>query len=78
MENIILSKDLFTEDELAAYWGVKRKTLQKWRSLGIGPIYIKIGARAVYPKEAVQEYEQARIFAGCGKRIQIKGAEDDK
>ena len=40
--------------------------------------YIKIGARAVYPKEAVQEYEQARIFAGCGKRIQIKGAEDDK
>lgn len=78
MENIILSEDRFTEEELAAYWGVRKRTLQKWRSLGIGPIYIKIGAKAVYPKDAVKEYEQARVFAGCGKRIEIKGAKDDK
>ena len=78
MEKVILDQRRFTEEELSKYWGVKRKTLQKWRTMGIGPSYVKLGARVVYPYEYVAAFERSRIFAGSGQRIEYKGAKDDK
>lgn len=69
MENILSKKPRLTEPELSEYWGVKRKTLQKWRSLGVGPTYIKIGARVIYPRESVIWFERERLFRGSGTRI---------
>jgi hypothetical protein len=68
-ETIFAKRIRITETELAEYWGVKKKTLQNWRSAGIGPMYIKIGSRVIYTKDAVLEYEQTRTFRGPGERV---------
>lgn len=62
-------KDRMSEDELAIYWGISKHTLQKWRSMGQGPVYIKIGGRVIYPKEYIWEYERTRLFRGSAHRI---------
>ncbi|MBO4480883.1 MAG: helix-turn-helix domain-containing protein [Alphaproteobacteria bacterium] len=72
MEDILKTHTRLTESELSKYWGIKRNTLQKWRSLGIGPIYIKLGAKVIYPREAIIAYEQERMFSGSGKKAKIK------
>lgn len=44
--------------ELAAWLGISRKTLQKWRSLGMGPPYLKFGTKVVYRAEDIEAYIQ--------------------
>ena len=79
MEDILKTHTRLTESELSEYWGVKKNTLQKWRSLGIGPIYIKRGAKVIYPREAIIAYEQERMFSGSGKKAKLKlEAHNDK
>jgi hypothetical protein len=68
-ENILTKRFRLSEKELANYWGVTRNTLQKWRSNKCGPAYIKIGAKVIYTREAIIEYEQGRMFRGTGERI---------
>lgn len=59
----ILSKDEYmTERALAEMWGLKRNTLQKWRSLGVGPKFLKRVGRIVYRKQDIAEFEQNNIF----------------
>ena len=58
----ILSKDEYmTERALAEMWGLKRNTLQKWRSLGVGPKFLKRVGRIVYRKQDIAEFEQNNI-----------------
>ena len=65
----------FTEEELSKYWQIKRGTLQKWRSLGIGPIYIKIGGKVFYRVEAIVEFEKSRTFRSPFESAQSAGGE---
>lgn len=52
----------FTEKELAARWRITTRTLQGWRSRGIGPRFIRIGERSIlYTAEDVARYEAANI-----------------
>lgn len=44
--------------ELAQRLGISRKTLQKWRSLGMGPPYLKLGSKVVYRAEDIEAYIQ--------------------
>lgn len=46
----------FNDQELADHLGISCKTLQKWRSLGLGPDYLKLGAKVVYRIEDVNAY----------------------
>jgi len=32
------------------------RTLERWRSLGIGPRFVKVGRRVLYTDEAIREY----------------------
>jgi hypothetical protein len=43
--------------ELALRWNMSPRTLERWRWLGQGPRYLKIGGRVRYPVEAVETYE---------------------
>jgi excisionase family DNA binding protein len=38
---------LLTQDEAAEYLRVSPRTLERWRLLGIGPRYVKLGGRKV-------------------------------
>lgn len=46
---------------LARRWNVSPRTLERWRWLGIGPRYLKIGGRVVYRLEDVETYEEAQL-----------------
>ena len=45
------------EVELAARWGMSPKTLQRWRNLNVGPEYLKLGKKVMYPLADVEDYE---------------------
>lgn len=54
-------RNAFTDRELADHLGISRKTLQKWRSLGMGPTYLKLGSKVVYRIEDVNAYIQRSL-----------------
>ncbi len=66
-------KNILTEAELAKYWQMSERTLQKWRSLGTGPVYIKIGGKVRYTKKAIRTYENNRKFISSSERYAEKG-----
>lgn len=50
---------LLTEKQVAEAYGFSVKTLQKWRSNGDGPGYIKIGYSVRYDPEELAAYIRA-------------------
>ena len=51
-----------TEKELAARWKLTIRTLQGWRSKGLGPRYVRLGERSIfYRSEDVEAYEKANV-----------------
>lgn len=52
--------DVLTQIELAQRWKISPRSLEKWRTLGLGPAYTKIGGRVRYLIDDVMAYELAR------------------
>ena len=47
--------------DLAARWRISERTLERWRWLGIGVAYIKLGGRVVYRLEDIEAYEAQQL-----------------
>jgi hypothetical protein len=47
--------------DLARRWKLSPRTLERWRWLGMGPRYCKIGGRVVYRLEDVEEHEASSL-----------------
>lgn len=45
--------------DAAAYTGIARATLKKWRAVGTGPAYVRAGAKIVYLVEDLDEFLRA-------------------
>ncbi|MCA7902613.1 helix-turn-helix domain-containing protein [Burkholderia cepacia] len=59
----------FNRRQLAARWGVSEATLERWRSDGIGPRYLKLVGTVVYRHVDVEAFEEASARAATpGKR----------
>jgi predicted site-specific integrase-resolvase len=58
--NHLLPPAMFNPRQLADRWGLSEKTLERWRMLGTGPSYLKLGSRVLYPLHEVQAHEQQR------------------
>jgi len=56
------------QQQLAKYWGISTRTLERWRSIGWGPRYIKIGGRVVYRVEDILEYESEHLYESTRSR----------
>lgn len=50
-----------TQTQLAERWNKSPRTLEQWRWRGVGPRYLKIGARVIYPLDEVEAYESAHL-----------------
>ena len=50
-----------TQSEVARRWCLSPRTLERWRWLGRGPRYLKIGGRVAYRVEDVEAYEAAQL-----------------
>ena len=47
--------------DLARRWSVSPRTLERWRWIGEGPAFLKIGGRVVYRLEDVEAYEAKNL-----------------
>lgn len=63
-----MSKLNLTERELAEMWNVSPKTLQRWRSEGRGPRFLKLSKRVVYPLEQIKTFESNAMYASTSER----------
>lgn len=58
--------------ELARRWGVSPRTLERWRSEGRGPAYLKLVGRIAYRGEDIRRFEAARVCVPA-KRSTVTG-----
>lgn len=49
----------FNQKQLAARWDVSEATLERWRSEGIGPKFLKLGGHVVYRQVDIEAYEES-------------------
>lgn len=49
----------------AEYLGVSKSMLDTWRSRGVGPRYVRLGAKVVYRVEALNDYLMAHEQGGA-------------
>jgi hypothetical protein len=59
--------EFLTPDQVVDRWGgaVGRGTLANWRAKKLGPPYVKIGARVVYPLGQLIAWEQKNMTGGA-------------
>ena len=57
---ITTASEMLSVDDLISRWRgqVKATTLATWRSRKLGPPYVKVGGRVLYPVRDVEEYER--------------------
>jgi len=46
------------QKQLAERWGLSQRTLERWRAIGWGPLFLKMGGRVVYREKDVLVYEE--------------------
>ncbi|MCG8381770.1 MAG: DNA-binding protein [Gammaproteobacteria bacterium] len=46
------------QKKLAERWNISQRTLERWRAIGWGPLFLKIGNRVVYRVEDFLTYEE--------------------
>jgi predicted DNA-binding transcriptional regulator AlpA len=63
-----MEKIALNEIELAKRWGVSPKTLQRWRTEGRGPQYLKLSKRVVYPLDQIESYEHEALHASTWEK----------
>lgn len=63
------------QKQLAARWGVSEATLERWRSEGIGPKFLKLCARVLYRQVDIEAYEASRLATSTKRRGARVGAE---
>jgi hypothetical protein len=51
----------FNQVQLARRWSISPRTLERWRWLGQGPQFLKIGGRVVYRVADVEAYEAEQL-----------------
>ena len=47
--------------DLAARWRISPRTLERWRWIGDGPRFMKLGGRVIYRVEDVRAFEQQEL-----------------
>ena len=57
--------------ELAERWHRSVKTLERWRSEGSGPVYLKLHGKVLYRLSDVEAYETQ--YARCSPGVPARG-----
>lgn len=74
-----MSDIYLTEIQTSERLRVTRRTLQRWRRDGGGPVYTRIGEwRIVYPEHGIEEWIEARTFPHRAAELAGKPATPSK
>ena len=60
--------------QLADRWDVSEATLERWRSEGIGPVFLKLQGRVLYRLEDVEAFESDSLRKSTSERADAGGA----
>lgn len=60
--------------QLADRWDVSEATLERWRSEGIGPVYLKLQGRILYRVEDIEAFELESLRKSTTERVNVGGA----
>ena len=60
--------------QLADRWDVSEATLERWRTEGIGPVFLKLQGRVLYRVEDVESFESDSLRKSTSERVAIGGA----
>ena len=52
---------LLTTEEAAAYLRMRPQTMVKWRSLGTGPFFVRVGGRVFYRHAELDHYLDTQL-----------------
>lgn len=63
-----MKKVAINEHDLAERWGVSPKTLQRWRSEGRGPRYLKLSKRVTYLMEEILAFEMESMHSATWEK----------
>lgn len=55
---------LLSTRDAASYLGLSHRTLEKWRTRGVGPAYSRIGRRVVYRRADLDQFVAAGVVGG--------------
>ncbi|MBC2768438.1 helix-turn-helix transcriptional regulator [Pusillimonas minor] len=47
------------QKQLAARWSISEATLERWRSEGLGPKFLKLCGRVLYRQMDIEAYEES-------------------
>lgn len=52
----------FNQKSLATRWDVSEATLERWRTEGIGPMFLKLQGRILYRPVDIEAYEESCLL----------------
>jgi hypothetical protein len=54
-------RTFLNQSELSQRWGISPRTLERWRWLGEGLRFLKLGGRVVYRLEDIEAFEAEKL-----------------
>jgi predicted DNA-binding transcriptional regulator AlpA len=57
------------QKQLAVRWSISEASLERWRSEGIGPRYLKIGGRVLYRQVDIDAYEESCLQISTSQAV---------
>lgn len=60
---------IISQEELAKRWQVSTSTIARWRTEGMGPVYLKLRGQVRYRLEDIQIYETECLRASTSEAI---------
>ena len=62
------------QKQLAARWNISEASLERWRSAGIGPKFLKICGRVLYRQVDIEAYEESCLATSTKTAVAQGGA----
>ena len=56
-----------TQDDLAERWSISARTLERWRWIGEGPRFVKLGGHVRYRLEDIEAFEAQQVRASTAE-----------
>jgi hypothetical protein len=66
-----------TQREIAQRWSKSEATIERYRSDGVGPQYLKIGGKVLYRLEDIEQFEHDCLYANPHSRVATEGVSHD-
>ena len=74
MEELGAATRHLTQRELAERWSKSEATIERYRSDGVGPAYLKIGGKVLYRQGDIEQFERDCLYVNPQSRVNGTGA----